>query len=275
MCDERHTRKNSLTLRSGEESLQTTNEAALTLVRQPRSGQPARDTGTSHAVLRRVAAGELGPTFRLREAEPVLAFGKQDANSAGFPRAVEAARAAGFAPVLRLAGGRAAVFHAGTLAFAHATPAERPTRGTRERFERTGEWLVAALRRLGVDARVGEIPGEYCPGAFSVNAGGRIKIAGVGQRIIAGAAHIGGVIVVTDSAAVRDVLVPVYEALGLDWDPATAGSVEDDAPGVTLGQVSAAIVAELGTRYELTDGDFDDVTLALARELEPQHEISL
>ena len=31
-----------------------------------------------------------------------------------------------------------------------------------------------ALSRVGVaDPRVGEVPGEYCPGAYSVNARGR------------------------------------------------------------------------------------------------------
>jgi len=257
------------------ESLQTGQKPRLTVIRRPRSGEPHLDTAISHAVLQRVAAGEVGPTFRVRGAEPVLAFGKQDANSRGFPRAVAAARAAGFAPVLRLAGGRAAVFHDGTLAFAHATPDEKPTRGTQGRFERTGEWLVAALQRLGVDARVGEVPGEYCPGAFSVNAGGRIKLAGVGQRIVAGAAHLGGVLVVRDTAAVRDVLIPVYEALGLDWEPATTGSVEDEVPGVTLDDAIDAIVTELAERYELHEGDFDDETLARARELAPQHAIAL
>jgi octanoyl-[GcvH]:protein N-octanoyltransferase len=256
-------------------SLQTSGKPPLTLIRRPKSGRPQLDTAISHAVLERVASGELGATLRLRVAEPVLAFGKQDANSPGFARAVAAARAAGFAPVLRLAGGRAAVFHEGTLAFAHATPDERPTRGTRERFERAGEWLVAALRRLGADARVGEVPGEYCPGAFSVNAGGRIKLAGVGQRLIAGAAHLGGVVVVTNTAAVRDVLIPVYEALGLDWDPATAGSVEDEVPGVTVGQATEAIVAELAERYELSAGDFDPATIARAGELRDKHEITL
>jgi octanoyl-[GcvH]:protein N-octanoyltransferase len=224
-------------------------------------------------VLRRVAADELGATLRLRVAEPVLAFGKQDANSPGYARAVAAAREAGFEPVLRLAGGRAAVFHRGTIAFAHATPERRPTQGTRDRFRQTGDWLVAALERLGVDARVGEVPGEYCPGAFSVNAGGRIKVAGVGQRLISGAAHVGGVVVVTDGAAIRDVLVPVYEALGLDWDPATAGSIEDEVPGVTVDAAIEAILAELGARFDLVDGTFDEATLALASELEGQHEV--
>ena len=80
---------------------------------------------------------------------------------------------------------------------------------------------------------------------------------------------------VRDTAAVRDVLIPVYEALGLDWDPATAGSVEDEVPGITLDRATDAILSELEGRYELTDGDFDEETLARARELEGQHTITL
>ena len=107
------------------------------------------------------------------------------------------------------------------------------------------ELVRAALAGLGVDARVGEVPGEYCPGAFSVNAGGRVKLAGIGQRLIKGGAHVGCVIVAGGSEELRDVLVPVYEALGIDWDPATAGSVEDEVAGVTPAEVEAAILAEL------------------------------
>ena len=80
---------------------------------------------------------------------------------------------------------------------------------------------------------------------------------------------------VRDTAAVRDVLIPVYEALGLDWDPATTGSIEDEVPGITLDRATDAILSELGDRYELTDGDFDEETLARARELEGQHTITL
>ena len=88
--------------------------------------------------------------------------------------------------------------------------------------------IERALRTLGVDARIGEVPGEYCPGDYSINARGETKLAGLGQRIIKGASHIGGVIVVGGAGRMRDVLVPVYEALGLDWDPGTTGSIEDE-----------------------------------------------
>jgi octanoyl-[GcvH]:protein N-octanoyltransferase len=219
----------------------------------------------------RVAAGELEPSFRLHHPARELAFSKHDRATAGFPAAVQVARAAGFQPVIRLAGGRAALFHEGTLAFAWATSATRPTAGTHERFELIASLIARALRRLGVDARVGEVPGEYCPGAWSVNARGRVKLAGIGQRLVAGAAHAGGVLVVPDSELLRATLEPVYAALGLDWDLATAASVADEVPDVTLADVEEAIVAELGGRFELIDTDLDPETLALAARLEADH----
>jgi len=125
-----------------------------------------------------------------------------------------------------------------------------------------------ALRRLGVDARTGEIPREYCPGEYSINAGGRTKLVGIGQRLIRGTWHIGGVIVVAEAERVRDILVPVYEALGLDWDPATAGSVADEVPGATWEDVADALRAELPPHEP---AGLDAATLALAERLEREH----
>src|SRR4051794_1507770 len=109
--------------------------------------------------------------------------------------AADAARAAGFAAVERLAGGRAAVFHQGTIAIARAYRDPQPAKRTYARFEEMSELITATLRGLGVDARIGEVPGEYCPGAYSVNARGKAKLAGIGQRMIRGGAHLGGVVV--------------------------------------------------------------------------------
>ena len=70
----------------------------------------------------RVAAGELPETLRIARPGPIVAFGKRDVVTAGYPDAVRAARAGGFEAVEGLAGGRAAVFHEDTIAFAHADP---------------------------------------------------------------------------------------------------------------------------------------------------------
>jgi lipoate-protein ligase A len=243
----------------------------LCLIRGGFPDRPAFGTAVSEAVLRRVAAGELEPTLRLHRPARELAFSKQDRAAPGFDAAVRAARAAGFEPVVRLAGGRAAAFHEETLAIAWATRARRPAAGTQERFEWLATLVARALARLGVDARVGEVRGEYCPGAWSVNARGRVKLAGIGQRLIAGGAHAGGVIVAGDSALLRSALEPAYEALELDWDPATTGSVADEVQGAGLDDVEQAILAELGAEFELIEAELDASTLALAERLERGH----
>jgi len=221
---------------------------------------PALDTAVSRATLERVAAGELPETLRVARPGRVVAFGKRDALSPGYPAAVEAARAKGFGSVLRLGGGRAAVFHEGTLELAHAVPDPDPRPGIHDRFEAEATLVAEALRNLGVDARVGELAGEYCPGRWSVNEGGRTKLAGTGQRVIHGGAHVGTVVVTEDAASVRAVLEPVYAALDLAWDPATAGAVERPWEAVRT-----AVLDAYASRYDLFTEELDRETLELAR----------
>lgn len=246
-------------------------KSPLRLLRQGFPDRPAFGTAVSDAILKRVAAGERPATLRVHRPARELAFAKQDRVSPGFGAAVKAARAAGFEPVVRLAGGRAAVFHEGTLAVAWASPHPRPVAGTQQRFELIAGVIEGALRRLGVDSRIGEVPGEYCPGAWSINARGAKKLSGIGQRMITGGAHVGAVVVVTGSADVRDALVPVYAALDLEWDPVTTGAVEDEVAGVGLDETEAAILAELDEHFELAEDEIDADTLALAAELEAEH----
>jgi lipoate-protein ligase A len=217
-----------------------------------------------------VAAGELPPTVRIHRPGNEVAFGRQDIASPGYEAAAEAARSAGFAAVERLAGGRAAVFHQGTIAMARAYSDPHPPKRTYARFEEMADLIADALRGLGVDARVGEIPGEYCPGAYSINARGETKLAGIGQRMIRGGAHMGGVLVASGGREVARVLEPVYRALELDWDPATSGSVADElGRNVDPGEVEEALIAELARRYELVDAELDEVTVeAAARSLD-------
>jgi len=230
--------------------------------------RPAYDTAISRAILERVARGELPDTIRLARPGAMVAFGKQDVSSPGYAGAADAAREHGFDAVKRLAGGRAAVFHEQTVAFAWAQHNPDPWPGTHDRFRVVAGVLERALKRLGVDARTGEVPGEYCPGEYSVNARGKTKLAGIGQRIIKGGTHIGGVIVVSGAARIRNVLIPVYDALALPWDPDTTGSIEDELGPVSFEDVTAAIRAELPALEEST---LDAATLALAEQLELEH----
>lgn len=233
-------------------------------------GEAAYDVAVSRALLLAAAEGAQPECLRLYRPDEVVAFSGSDATRPGFAKAVAAAREAGFDAALRLAGGAAAVFHRDALAFAWCLPAADARRGIRARFEGVARVVVGALRALGVDARVGEVEGEYCPGAFSVNARGRRKLMGVGQRIVRGAAHVGGVLVVDRSARVVEALVPVYAALGLTWRPETTGSVADEIGAVSLEAVRDALVAEIRRERSLEPACLDPDVLARARQLEPR-----
>jgi lipoate-protein ligase A len=245
----------------------------IEVVREPVPGGVELDTAVSREILEDVARGVRPETLRLWQPDDALAFSVVDRTLPGFERAARAAREAGFAPFLRLAGGHAAVYARETLAFAWALPAPDLRAGIAARFDEAASVVSAALRALGIDARVGEVPGEYCPGSHSVNARGRTKLMGVGQRVVRGAAHVGGVVVVGGSGRLRAVLGPVYGALGLALSPETVGSVEDERPGTRLEEVADALLAELARRHDLAPAAFDPALLERAARTRARHEI--
>jgi lipoate-protein ligase A len=143
--------------------------------------------------------------------------------------------------------------------------------GIQERFADEARRQADALRSLGVDARVGEVAGEYCPGEFSVNARGRVKLIGAAQRIVRGAWLLSSVVVV--QAALRAVLEDVYGALGLEWDPATVGAVADEAVGVAVEDVRRALLDSYEGRYRLVPATIGEPELTRARDLLERHRV--
>ncbi len=235
----------------------------MQVVRSGAAGSAALELAISHALLTRVAARELPTTLRVYRPAAAVAFGKLDALRPGFPVALDAARAHGYEPVLRLPGGHAAAYNAMSLGIDIVWALDDPVLGTHERFAVEGERLAGALRSLGVDARVGEVPGEYCPGAYSVNARGKVKLIGTAQRLVRGAALLGASIVVGDGPGVRAVLRDVYLALGIAWDDTTAGAVDEEVPA----SVDAVEEAVLAAYAPLEPAALDTTTLELAAEL--------
>ena len=215
-------------------------------------GDPALDVALPHALLGLVAEGRRGPVLRSYRPQSTLAFGRRDTFLPGFSQAVAAARQRAFTPVVRGAGGRAAAYDSGCLVFDEVMPAQDSMSGIQARFADEAELQAGALRRLGVDARVGQVPGEYCPGEFSVNARGQTKLIGAAQRIVRGGWLLSTVVVVDSGARIRAVLEDVYAELGLEWDPATTGAVADEVPGVSVEDVREAMLAEHARRTALT-----------------------
>jgi octanoyl-[GcvH]:protein N-octanoyltransferase len=214
---------------------------------------PQEDMDLSRAALTALGDGVDG-LLRIHRPRPTAAFSRRDSLAPGFPDASAAAAGHGFAPVIRPAGGRLAAYHREALVLDMAGPHPSPHDGHRARFATAATALAEGLRALGVDARPGAVPGEYCPGEFSVNARGATKLIGTAQRLTRHGYLFSVVVLVGNPEPVRAVLAATYPLLGLEWDPATVGAVADEVPGVTVAEVADALVPRLLHLVDATHG---------------------
>ena len=211
------------------------------------------DLALGHELLRRMPAGTERIVRTYRPC-PTAAFSRRETHLPGFARAVSAASAAGFTPVVRPTGGRAVVYDGGSLVLDVLEPAA-PHQGHREAYGRVAGGVASVLRAIGVQAAVGAVPGEYCPGDFSVGARDVVKLAGVAQRASRSARLVGVVLSVQPSPAAVDLLVEVNAELGLTWDPATCGSVEDELAARAPADLDDLLVAVLAPGAETLPWD--------------------
>ncbi|RRO20357.1 lipoate--protein ligase family protein [Saccharopolyspora rhizosphaerae] len=238
-------------------------------------GDQAWEVATAHAMLRRISAGESGPVLRVYRPEArVVAFGRRDSLLPGFPEAVAVARDAGFTPVLRAPGGRAVAYTENSLVVDHAGPDPGRLAGLEERFVGYAELWSDVLAAHGVAALVGAVPGEYCPGAHSVNARGRVKLVGTAQRMVRGAWLFSAVAILDDAAVLRPVLTEVYRALELPFDEDSVGSIAEEAPGRSLEGFEEALVAAYDARSGLTPSALPEELLTRAKGLVEDHRVT-
>jgi lipoate-protein ligase A len=238
----------------------------LVLDEPAHGGGPAYDVALPPVLLQR-GLPDGDEVLRVYSPDPTAAFSRRDTRSAGYDAAQRLARSVGFAPVVRPQGGRIAAYHRGSVVIDHVQRTDRPHDGLVDRFRQYAELHAAVLAGLGVDARIGELPGEYCPGEYSVNAAGVHKVVGSAQRVTRDGWAFSTVVQVTGSDRLRDVMTRVHDALGYEYDAATVGAVEDHLPGVEVDDVAAAFLAAYGdaVRVPLTTdvlGDLDAAALA-------------
>jgi lipoate-protein ligase A len=226
------------------------------------------DVAISDALLRAVAAGRRPETVRIFRPGPAVAFGRLDALAPGFGEACAIAVCHGRTPVIRSVGGHAAPYDQRCLVVEHLVPAADVTAGLQERFADQSGRLRRALAELGADARIGELAGEYCAGAHSINVAGRMKIAGIAQRAMRGGALTSAVIVVGGGPELRALLAPLYAGLGIEVDPATAGALDEALPGITVAAVAERVRAAYGDARER---ELDPELLAAAAALAERH----
>jgi lipoate-protein ligase A len=165
------------------------------------------------------------PAFRAWTPHRHVAFGRRDAAADGYDRARTAARERGYTAIERQVGGRAVAYTGSVLAFSYVIPNEEGD-SIQARYERTTDLLEQALERLGATVAPGEPEAAFCPGDHSLQHDG--KLAGIAQRVRRDTAVVGGCLVVSeaDERAVGDVLDPIYDALGVPFDPESVGSIE-------------------------------------------------
>jgi lipoate-protein ligase A len=245
-------------------------ETHLSLITGGLSGDAALDTATSRAILQRVSSGDLPATLQVGTPHQVVAFGKHDTLAPRFAEAVEIALDHGFDPTVRIAGGRAVVFHPGTVRFAWTVPEDEPAQTMHERFSLLADSVVATLAEFDVSAQVGELPNEYCAGGYSVHLADGGKVMGVGQRLSRHAAQVGGMIVINDAASINAVLEPIYDELEIPFDPAMTGAVSD-ARALNPDEVARALAQRLSPSGGMDPSSVDAETHVLAASLRPDH----
>lgn len=235
-------------------------------------GEPALELALAHALVDEARSGQGDETLRIhRPASPVVVFGRRDTRLPGFPRAVEAARAAGFEPAVRATGGRAVAYTGAALVVDHVRAEPGSIGGQDARFAEFGERFVELFRGLGIDARLGAVPGEYCPGAHSVNARGTEKLVGTAQRMVPGAWLFSSLVVVGDEERLRPVLAEVYRCLGQEFDESSVGSLSREVPGLDIDAVEAAVVDAWSPGAAATPVDIE--LLGKARSMVAQHRV--
>jgi octanoyl-[GcvH]:protein N-octanoyltransferase len=225
-------------------------------VRVVLAGGPRAGADEMDLIRDRLAGLARGMPAELNVAEPAptAAFSGRDRLLPRFDEAKAVAATHGFLPIIRPVGGHLAVYGDGALVLHHWASHWDPRAHIRQRFALMGDAIAESLRALGVDARVGPVPGEYCDGAFSVNESGRSKLVGTGQRIVQAGYLFSAVIMVHSADPARAALSAAYELLDLPFDPATVGCVADSVPGVTTAEVCDHLVESLGDVLHLAAG---------------------
>jgi octanoyl-[GcvH]:protein N-octanoyltransferase len=180
--------------------------------------------------------------LRLRRPRPTAAFSPQDTTHVDYVQIKERARASGFEPIERGTGGRLTMFDECALAITLLAPHVEPHAHTIRRYEIFSGAIATALQSLGIDARIGELPNEYCPGKFSINAEGRVKLVGIAQRMNRRCVQMGAIIAVARSDKACDAIAEAYRSMGLLFDPMTYGAISELKPTVSYEQVRARLV---------------------------------
>jgi octanoyl-[GcvH]:protein N-octanoyltransferase len=204
--------------------------------------EPVAYSDYVRSALTTLKLGDAG-VLRIRRPRPTAAFSPQDTAHANYERTKDVVSARGFVPVERGTGGRLTVFDEGALGITLIAPHADTHAHMMARYEMFSGAIANGLNQLGIDAHIGELPNEYCPGKFSINHGKRVKLVGVAQRMNKRAYQMGAVISVRRSDAACATIADAYGVMSLPFDAQTYGGITDFVPGVSIDKVAATMLS--------------------------------
>jgi octanoyl-[GcvH]:protein N-octanoyltransferase len=226
--------------------------------------------GYQRVIFEQVAAGVRPPTVSITPSTRHVGVTNRDTFRPGFADAVRASREEGYPVLVRSSGGGATAAHYGTFGFSIIRPAtdSEPRRTVRDRYDEAAALVLGALSRLGVQAEIGEVQDEFCPGDHSIRVGAwedGAKVVGIAQRVTRRATSVGGIVLVEGEEDLARVLARVYAAMRLSFRPESVGSLHRAGSRAGVEEVIDAFAAQAALRYGAVRVPFDGRTLALAR----------
>lgn len=190
--------------------------------------------------------------------QDAICFSRLDQLSHGYGQALQLARGMGLPAVKRISGGSAVAAHSGVLRVLLAAPHRPGDIAVKHRFSPMLSALSSALLSLGISPKSGELPGEYCPGEFSLSYQGK-KLVGIGQRSRRSAHHLCAMISLSGAGKTVSMLEPIYGALGRNFDPDRVGELE--SLGVSRQQAYNAVLDSLLKEYDGQIGELPPSSL--------------
>lgn len=240
---------------------------------------PVTAYGYQRMVFEQVASGARPTTISITASARHVGVTRRDTRRPGFDEAVRASNEEGYPVMVRGSGGGATAAAEGTFGFSIVRPAgeDEIHRSISDRYDEAAALVLGAFSRLGLEAEVGEVQSEFCPGDHSIRVGGweeGMKLVGIAQRITRRATSVGGIVLVHGEEELAKVLEKVYRAMQLPFRSGSVGSLRQAGVDAGVEGVIEAFAEEAEGRYGAQRVGLDEGMLEAARRTGGQHRIS-